>query len=368
MLCDLCGQILCFSVPLTDNSLIAKHNPTRDVAPDARTDGHAGSIIRLLADHAMVVVSGTKLAAELGISRSAVWRFVQQLRGLGVQIAGHPATGYRLESVPDLLLPEFIAPSVKGTMFTRTIHHYFRVGSTNVAAMESAAAGEPGGSVFLAEEQTAGRGRSGHGWHSEKSCGIYCSVLLRPDVPPSDVLVLSLAGGLAVQAAIEQVTGVRPDLRWPNDLLLGNKKFCGILTEMNAEPTRVRYVVMGIGLNVNQQSLPESLADSATSLRIETGRTWSRVELTVALLKSLDHEFRMLLPQRAGMGTAPAEAAMTIIRRFEERSSYARGKRVHVEESGGFDGVTTGLDDRGFLLVKARDGLRTVLSGGVREL
>ena len=316
----------------------------------------------------MVVVSGTKLAAELGISRSAVWRFVQQLRSLGVQIAGHPATGYRLEAVPDLLLPEFILPQIKGTMLARDIHHYFRVGSTNKAAMEAAAAGETEGSVFLAEEQSAGRGRSGHDWHSEKSVGIYCSVLLRPDVPPSDVLVLSLAGGLAVQKAVEQVTGVRPDLRWPNDLLLGAKKVCGILTEMNAEPTRVRYVVMGVGINVNQQKFPEKLADLATSLRLETGREWSRVELTVALLRALDAEFRMLLPQRIGLGTAPAEAAMTIIRRFEERSSYARGKRVHVEENGGYDGVTTGLDDRGFLLVKARDGLRTVLSGGVREL
>ncbi len=316
----------------------------------------------------MVVVSGTKLAAELGISRSAVWRFVQQLRGLGVQIAGHPATGYRLEAVPDLLLPEFIAPPLKGTMFVGNIHHYFRVGSTNRAAMDAAAGGEPEGSVFLAEEQTAGRGRSGHDWYSEKSAGIYVSVLMRPDVPPSDVLVLSLAAGLAVQNAVEQVTGVRPDLRWPNDLLLGNKKFCGILTEMNAEPTRVRFVVMGIGINVNQQSFPAALAEVATSLQLETGRSWSRVEITVALLRALDAEFRMLLPQRAGLGTAPAEASMTIIRRFEERSSYARGKRVHVEENGGFDGVTTGLDDRGFLLVKARDGLRTVLSGGVREL
>ncbi len=316
----------------------------------------------------MVVVSGTKLAAELGISRSAVWRFVQQLRGLGVQIAGHPATGYRLEAVPDLLLPEFIAPALKGTMFTGPVHHYFRVGSTNKAAMDAAVGGEPEGSAFLAEEQTAGRGRGGHDWYSQKSSGIYGSILLRPDVPPSDVLVLSLAAGLAVQSAVEEVTGVRPDLRWPNDLLLGGRKFCGILTEMNAEPTRVRYVVVGIGLNVNQKSFPAGLAETATSLRMETGREWSRVELTVALLRALDREFRMLLPQRAGMGTAPAEAAMTIIRRFEERSSYARGKRVHVEENGGFEGVTTGLDDRGFLLVKARDGLRTVLSGGVREL
>jgi len=316
----------------------------------------------------MVVMSGTKLAAELEISRSAVWRFVQQLRGLGVQIAGHPATGYRLEAVPDLLLPEFIVGGLAGTMFSKNIHHYFRVGSTNQAAMAAAGTGEPAGSVFLAEEQTAGRGRGGHSWHSEKSSGIYCSVLLRPDLPPSEVLVVSLAVGLAAQAAVEQVIGTRPDLRWPNDLLLGGKKFAGILTEMNAEATQVRFVVVGVGINVNQQHFPAELAEIATSLRRETGRPWSRLELVTALLKSLDREFRMLLPQRVGIGPAPPEAAMTIIRRFEERSSYARGKRVHVEENGGFEGVTTGLDDRGFLLVKARDGLRTVLSGGVREL
>ena len=316
----------------------------------------------------MVVMSGTKLAAELEISRSAVWRFVQQLRGLGVQIAGHPATGYRLEAVPDLLLPEFIVGGLAGTMFSKNIHHYFRVGSTNQAAMAAAGTGEPAGSVFLAEEQTAGRGRGGHSWHSEKSSGIYCSVLLRPDLPPSEVLVVSLAVGLAAQVAVEQVIGTRPDLRWPNDLLLGGKKFAGILTEMNAEATQVRFVVVGVGINVNQQHFPAELAEIATSLRRETGRPWSRLELVTALLKSLDREFRMLLPQRVGIGPAPPEAAMTIIRRFEERSSYARGKRVHVEENGGFEGVTTGLDDRGFLLVKARDGLRTVLSGGVREL
>ncbi len=313
-------------------------------------------------------MSGTKLAEELGTSRSAVWRSVQQLRSLGVRIAGHPATGYQLEAVPDLLLPEIVAPLVKGTMFNKDIHHYFRVGSTSILAMQAAAAGEPAGSVFLAEEQTAGRGRGGHSWHSEKSSGIYCSVVLRPELPPSDVLALSLAAGLAVQQAIEDVVGVRPDLRWPNDLLMNGKKFCGMLVEMNAEPTRVRYLVAGIGVNVNQQRFPAELSDLATSLRIETGRAWSRVELTAALLKSLDREPRLLLPQRQGTGEAPAEAAMSIIRRFEERSSYARGKHVQVEENGGFDGVTAGLDDRGFLLVKTRDGLRTVLSGGVREL
>jgi len=329
---------------------------------EVRTDARLGRIVRLLSDHATVVISGTKIADEIGISRSAVWRFVQQLRELGVHIAGHPATGYRLASVPDLLLPEVVAPLVKGTIFTR-IHHYFRIGSTNSEAMSAAAAGEREGSVFLAEEQTSGRGRGAHRWTSTKSDGMYCSVVLRPELSPADALVISLAAGLAVSSAIEEVTDTAPDLRWPNDVLLNGKKVCGILTEMNAEATRVRYVVVGVGLNVNHTRFPADLPD-ATSLRKETGHTWSRVELTAALLKSVDCEYRAL----ATRGKARGDAHGAIIHRFEQRSSYACGKRVHVEENGGFEGVTEGLDSRGFLQVRTAKGVRTVLSGGVRPV
>jgi len=339
----------------------------------ALSDARLGRIVRLLADHAMVVVSGTKLAQEIAASRSEVWRLVQQLRRLGVRIVGRPATGYQIESMPDLLLPEFLAPALQGTIFAEHIHHYFRIGSTNAEAMNAAAAGSPNyatgrkpyaagtpapeGSVFVAEEQTAGRGRGGHGWHSARSAGIYCSVVLRPQVPPADVLMLSLAAGLAVRQAVEQVTGLRADLRWPNDLLLGGKKFCGILIEMNAEATRVRYAVVGMGINVNQETFPPNIA--ATSLRMESGRTWSRVELAAALLKSLDREYRRL----------PDAAARNEVRqRFEQSSSSARGRRVRVEEDGGYEGVTEGLDERGFLRVRTDAGVRTVLSGGVREI
>ncbi len=303
----------------------------------------------------MLVVSGTKIAEEIGTTRSAVWRVVQQLRGLGVHIAGHPATGYRLESIPDLLLPEILAPLIKGSIFAGHIHHYFRVDSTNAEAM-AAAAGEPEGSVFLAEEQTAGRGRGGHAWSSAKSQGIYCSVILRPELAPADALALSLAAGLAVAGAIEQVTGLKPDLRWPNDVLIDDKKVCGILTEMNAEPTRVRYLVLGVGINVNQASFPASLPE-ATSLRIAAGRPFSRVELTRALLQSLDRQYRAFRVR-----TGPQQ----VIQGFEQRSSSARGRRVRVEEDGGYEGVSAGLDARGFLLVRTENGTRTVLSGGVR--
>src|SRR2546430_2554193 len=139
--------------------------------------GDEGSIVRLLTGHATVVASGTKIAEEIGTSRSEVWRLIQQLRGLGVDVAGHPATGYQLRAVPDLLLPEILAPLVKGTIFAKNLHHYYKIGSTNTEAMQAAAEGAPEGSVFLAEEQLAGRGRGAHKWHSARSAGIYCSMV-----------------------------------------------------------------------------------------------------------------------------------------------------------------------------------------------
>ena len=227
--------------------------------------------------------------------------------------------------------------------------------------MESASAGAPEGSVFVAEEQTAGRGRGAHQWESAPSAGIYCSVVLRPALPPSEALVLSLAAGLAVHSAVRQIdSGIVPDLKWPNDLMIGGKKFCGILTEMNAEATRVRHMVVGIGINVNQAKFPAELQPIATSLRLASGTEWSRVELCAALLKSLDREYRDLL-EKPG-------AHESILRRFQERRRSARGRRVQVEENGGFEGVTEGLDPRGFLQVRTAGGLRTVLSGTVRLL
>lgn len=318
-------------------------------------------------DHATVVVSGTKIAEEIGTSRSEVWRLIQQLRELGVDVAGRPATGYQLRAVPDLVLPEMIGPLVKGTIFgaggngAKQFHHYYKVGSTNSEAMQAAADGAPEGSAFLAEEQLAGRGRGAHAWQSARSAGVYCSVILRPVMAPSDALIFSLAAGLAVRSAVAEIAPqLLADLKWPNDLLLGGKKFCGILTEMNAEATRVRYLVVGIGINVNQVKFSAELREIATSLKIETGTEWSRVELCAALLKSLDREYRSL--------TRDAGARDAILQRFEQHSSSVRGQKVSVEENGRLTGVTEGLDERGFLRVRTAEGLKTVLSGTVRVI
>ena len=336
-----------------------KDRELRRRTPAPETDARLGRIVRVLMGFPTVVISGTKLAQEIGSTRSEVWRLVQQLRTLGVEIAGHPSSGYQLTAVPDLLLPEMLEPLLRGTIFGGNIHHYYRVGSTNTAAMDAAAGGAPEGTVFLAEQQTAGRGRASNQWHSAESTGIYCSVILRPALPPSDVLILSLAAGLAIQSAIQGIDPhVMADLKWPNDVLITGKKFCGVLTEMSAEATRVRHIVAGVGINVNQNSFPAELSQTATSLRLVTGTEWSRVELCAALLKSLDREYHRLLETR--------DAQAEILRRFEARSSSARGRQVRVEENGGFEGMTEGLDSRGFLQVRTRQGLRTVYSGTVR--
>ena len=349
------------------------------MAPSAKTDQHMCRIVRVLERNATVVVSGTKLAEELGVSRSEVWRLIEQLRHLGLPIAGHAAIGYQLEAIPDLLLPDALAPLVEQTRFGNraNIHHFFKTASTNAEAMQAAIetgdSRAPEGSVFVAEEQTAGRGRGDHNWHSERSAGIYLTVILRPPLAPGDVLILSLAAGLAVYAAVKEVTGLEADLKWPNDLLLGKrpesqKKFCGILAEMSAEIMRVRHVVVGIGINVNHARFPGELIDRATSLRIATGRTWSRVEVAAAVLRALDREYAALL---AGGIAGRAE----IIRCFEARSSMVHGRRIrvcsanergdNVENAKDLTGVTAGLDDHGFLLLRTENGVAPVLAGSI---
>lgn len=252
--------------------------------------------------------------------------------------------------------------ALAGSRFAGQLHYFPSIDSTNTHAMQQADVAAPDGSVYFADEQALGRGRGAHSWSSPPGSGLYVSVLLRPRIAPADILWLSLVAGLAVQKAIRDVTSLGADLRWPNDLLFGRKKFCGILTELNAEVTRVRHAVIGIGINVHQPEFPPELRDLATSLTIETGRNWPRQELLLALLQSLDCEVRALAE------SAGAERfARSMRERLTAASSWIRGKRVRVEEGDGFTGITEGLDPRGFLLVRTADGLRTVYSGGVRE-
>jgi BirA family biotin operon repressor/biotin-[acetyl-CoA-carboxylase] ligase len=268
--------------------------------------------------------------------------------------------------------------ALAATRFAGKLHHFPTIGSTNLHAVEAAASGgadctgAPDGSVFIADEQTAGRGRGGHTWHSAPGDGLYLSALIRPaaPIPLADALWISLSTGLAAQRAIQQTTGLLADIRWPNDLILNGKKVGGILVESTSTPTaphhpaHLRFAVIGIGINLNHAEFPAELAPIATSLRRESGQPHRRETLIQNLLFALDDElFAFDLELR---GNLP-DPELGLLRRFTRASTWVQGKRVRVDEDGGYTGITAGLDTRGFLQVTGDDGrLHTVLSGGVR--
>ncbi len=220
----------------------------------------------------------------------------------------------------------------------------------------------PHGTVVTAESQTEGRGRLGRSWHSEPGQGLYMSLVLRPTCVADEVPVLGLVAGLAVKDALQRSAGVQCDLRWPNDVLVRERKCCGILADLVTEPGQQPFVVVGIGINLNQAEFPAELAGTATSLRIETGRVWSRESILDPVLDSLQSCYDLF----AGEGPDP------ILEAFQQESSYVVGRRVVIEglppDAHGPDrGVTAGLSPTGQLLLRAEDGsIAPVLAGSVR--
>lgn len=216
-----------------------------------------------------------------------------------------------------------------------------------------AARGEPHGTVVVAEKQTAGVGRHGHSWHSEADGGLYLSIILRLPLPPDMLPLLTMALGLAAQRTVDELAGVACDLRWPNDLLLNEKKLAGILVQA----PDAGVLIAGIGVNVNQSAFPEELRLIATSLRLETGQEYSREALLERIVaESL--RYAELLAERG---------KRSILEQFEARSSYVRGKLVEVDAADRIvTGITAGLDENGFLRVQTTEGIETIVAGGVR--
>jgi len=324
------------------------------------TDRKIDKLIHLMVKNATVVVPGPKIASEIGVTRSTVWQYIEKLRALGVEIKGHPSSGYQLQKLPDILAPSLIKSELGDNQIGHHIVHYFRADSTNSVALNMAAKGAEHGTVVLAEEQTAGRGRLGRAWYSEKSSGIYVSVILRPPLAPSAASVLTLLAGVAAHEAISAVTGLPVDIRWPNDLLVNGKKVCGILTEMNAELDRLHAVVLGFGINVNHAAMPEELKSIATSLRIEVGKACSRAQTLVALLRELERKYHLLLD----------EGGAAIVRRWSSASSFAEGKRIRVlTHTGEFQATTAGLDPSGALHVRRDNGrVELLVAGEIAEV
>jgi len=262
---------------------------------------------------------------------------------------------------PDVFDLAALESSLAGSIFAGKLHFSAVTNSTNSDAMAAARDQAPHGSVFFADEQSAGRGRGDHSWHSAAGEGLYVSVLLRPEFPAERLSLLPLAAGLAAFAAISDAAGLTADLRWPNDLLLGPRKVGGILVEARAtgSGTGDTYAVVGIGINVHQRAFAPDFATQGTSLDIESARRISRQTLLLSLLKSLQSET---------LGLIDPAAAEDILRRLNFSSTWMTGRTVEVHGPQACTGITAGLDQNGFLCVQTDSGLVTVQTGGIRAL
>ena len=248
--------------------------------------------------------------------------------------------------------------ALAGTIFSGKLHFAPVTASTNSDALAAARAGAPQGAVWFADEQSEGRGRGGHRWHSAAGEGLYVSVLLRPGIPLARMRLLPLCAGLAAAAAVRFASGLAIDLRWPNDLLIGSRKTGGILVEALSGNGGPAFAVVGVGVNVHQRRFPEGLDTPATSLDLEADRRIPRQVLLIALLQSLERETRAL---------ADAAAAEAILTRVEDASTWVWGRKVEVHGPQTCKGVTAGLDENGFLRVETARGIVTVQAGGIRE-
>ena len=259
-------------------------------------DEGLAAVLHVLRD-AADAVSGEHLATRLGLSRAAVWKRVHRLKAQGYVIEGSPRRGYRLLAVPDKLLPEEVLQGLETRVFTGPVHYFETLDSTNDLAKALAAQGAPEGTVVVAETQTRGRGRLGREWDSPPAAGLYVSLVLRPMLPPMELPQITLTTAVAVVRAVRRVAGLAPRIKWPNDLLLNGKKLGGILTEMETESDRIRHVVVGLGLNVNNPGFALDLAATATSLALAAGRTFFRVHLLQAWLEEFEELYNRFLHQ-----------------------------------------------------------------------
>ena len=331
------------------------------MAPDDNTsvDQSLDEVLHFLMQNMTVSVSGEKLARDLGVPHSRVVRWVDRLRSEGIDILGEAFTGFRLTRLPDVLLPQLIRDRLHTRAFGRTLHHLYRVESTNSYASDLLSQDKPAahGTVVVAERQTAGRGRMGRSWVSSPGVGLYTSIILRPEISSNLAPLLTLGTAVAAHDSIERATALEVDIKWPNDLLIGRKKICGILSELQAEVDRVRAMIIGVGINVNQEEFPDEIADRATSLRLASGRAQSRIEI----LQDFLHEFERLYERFREKGPS------AIIDRWTRLSSFANGRTIEVDDGvRRVRGVTSGLNALGALRIAQPDGaVEEVYSGDV---
>lgn len=286
--------------------------------------------------------SGEELSRRLGVSRTAVWKQVEALRQQGYSIEAVNNRGYRLTGVPDRLLAAEIQEGLATRIMGRQAESYDQISSTNTVAREKAEAGAPEGLVVVAEEQLDGRGRLGRQWLSPAGKGIWLSLVLRPDLRPAQAPRITLAAAVALSLAIQQATGIRAGIKWPNDLYLNGRKVAGILTELKAEADRIHYIVLGAGVNANlkEEDLPENFLRKATSLLMELGRPVSRLELVKDFLTQLDLIYPLVGSNFETVLKSWKELSITLGREVKVTSPWEQ-----------INGLARDLTDEGALIV-----------------
>jgi BirA family biotin operon repressor/biotin-[acetyl-CoA-carboxylase] ligase len=301
-------------------------------------------------------ISGEKLSEEFGLSRTAIWKHVNALREDGYEIESVTRRGYRLISSPDIINYDEIKGELTASVIGKKLIYFQSIGSTNDRAKELAAKAEEG-TVIVAEEQTSGKGRLGRSWSSPGRKGIYASIILKPDMEPFNAAKLTLLGAASVALALEDC-GIESQIKWPNDIIIGGKKVAGILTEMSCELGIVNYIILGIGINVNQsvEELPPELVDKATSLRIAEGKAIKRKHLLAQVLNRLDELYVQLKE------TGDIEQALDICR---ERSAVIGKDIIVIQGRKQRPGHAVSINHDGELMVRFDEGLEQVISGEV---
>jgi len=314
------------------------------------------SILRALQEEGLV--SGEQLGQRFNISRTAVWKHVNELRRIGYEIDSSPRTGYSFVKSPDLVIPEEIALGLNTSIMGRRILYREEVTSTQDEAGEVARKGAEEGVVVISERQTKGRGRKGRLWSSPPREGLYFSTILRPNLKPNQIVQIPLIAGVAVCKAIRKVTPLEPRIKWPNDITIGGKKVAGILAEMSCDMDRVDHIVLGIGVNVNTRCslLPEPTRGIATSLAENCGEYVSRVRLVQSILAEFD-----------ALYTAFLASGFDALREEWKALDSTVGSWVKVSDAEGeIKGKALDIDGEGFLLVRKENGnVKRVISGDV---
>ncbi|MBQ9886670.1 MAG: biotin--[Lachnospiraceae bacterium] len=302
-------------------------------------------------------MSGQMICDTLGVSRTAVWKAIKQLRSEGCTIEAVSNKGYCLKEPADILSADEIKGALEGSRIGKELYYYPKTDSTNIRIKELADGGALGGTLAVADMQTFGKGRRGRQWFSPPGTGIWMSVLLRPRFEPGSASMLTLVAAMAVAGAIKEVSGLDALIKWPNDIVVNKKKVCGILTEMSIESDYINYIICGIGINVNHDSFPEDIKNTATSLAIEKGEKICRAELIASVWKHFENYYDRFL-QTEDMSQLMDEYNSLLVNKDSE-------VRV-LDPKGEWSGRAYGINAEGSLLVEKEDGsLAKVYSGEV---